>query len=330
MSLGINKMSKVTVIVAIYNVKDYLDACLGSLMAQTYKDVEFVCVDDGSTDGSKAIIEKYVALDERFKYYYKENGGLADVRNFGIENSTSEYIMHMDGDDIADPKMVEAAVFYMDSFKLDMFIFGHCKVYPDGTKEVIHLEMENGIYNLRSNPEILAKTPNSSWGKIYRRELFERYDIRYPVGLHHEDLATTYRLIFYAKKIGYEDRALYDYAVGRVGNVTSTVDESIYDIIKVTDILLNFYRDHEAFDMYYDELECLIERNYIFALRKAMRIKDRTFGDKFIDAVYRSKGHYFKRKNKKYRIERSKDDFIYRHRSLTKMYYHHVLRKGKR
>ena len=320
-------MSKVSVIIAIYNVSKYLDKCLKSLHEQTYQDVEFLCINDGSTDDSQIIIDKYCKLDKRFKSYIKENGGAADARNFGIEKATGEYIMHMDGDDRAEPKFVEAAVFYMERFKLDMFIFGYKQFTMDGDEEVIHLKVPNGIYNISEHPEILVNTPNASWNKIYRKELYDKYDIKYPKGLHHEDLATTFRLMYHAKKIGYNDRPLYDYLVDRKGNVTSSVNESIYDIIKVCDILVNYYKDHEAFDKYYDELECIVQRNYTFALKKLMRYPDKEFGDKFIDAIFRSKGQNFKRKNKKYRVNEQTTDEIYRHKAILKMYFHHKVKK---
>lgn len=319
---------KVSVIIAIYNVSKYLDRCLASLKDQDYQDVEFLCINDGSKDDSQKIIDRYCALDKRFKSYIKENGGAADARNYGISKAQGEYIMHMDGDDCADPKFVEAAVFYMERFKLDMFVFSYTQFTSDGDSEVIHLKVPNGIYDIDKNPEIMVDTPNASWNKIYRKELYDKYDIRYPKGLHHEDLATTLRLMYHAKKIGYNDRPLYNYLVDRKGNVTSSVNESIYDIIKVTDILLNFYIDHEAFDKFYDELHCVVSRNYTFALKKLMRYPDREFGDKFIDAIFRSKGHYFKRSNKKYRVNVQKTDEIYNHKSLLKLYYHHKVKKN--
>ena len=318
-------MKRLSVIIAIYNVEKYLRKCLESLSLQTYDDVEFICVNDGSTDQSQDVIAEFVKRDHRFISLIKENGGLSDARNFGLENSDSEYVMFVDGDDFVDPKMCEAAVFYMDSFKLDMLVFGYRQYYlKSGRSEDIRLLIPNGVYELKKNPEILAYMPNCAWNKIYKRCLFA--DIRYPKGLLNEDLATTFRLLYQAKKVGFEDRALYNYLIDREGNITSTINEKIYDVIKACEILIAYYIDHEAFKEYYDELNYVVERNCLTALRKVMSVKDKKFVNDFIDAVFRFKGQYFKRRNKKYKIAIDKGDSIYLHKGLLKAYYAYKVR----
>ena len=98
---------KISVIVPVYNVEKYLTKCVDSIMNQTYKDLEIILVDDGSTDNSGKICDEYVKKDKRFKVIHKKNGGLSDARNVGIKNSTGEYLSFIDSDDYIDNDMIE-------------------------------------------------------------------------------------------------------------------------------------------------------------------------------------------------------------------------------
>ena len=102
-------MSTVSIIVAIYNIEDYLKKCLDSLRVQTFSDITVYCVNDGSKDGSKKIIEEFCAMDSRFVLVDKPNGGLSDARNYALKDVTSKYVMFIDGDDFVQPDMVECA-----------------------------------------------------------------------------------------------------------------------------------------------------------------------------------------------------------------------------
>ena len=156
-------MAKIGIVVPIYNVYDYLDRNLESLMKQTYKDIEVLCINDGSTDKSQEIIDKYVNLDSRFKAFIKKNGGLSDARNYGLKYVDSEYVMFIDSDDFVEDTMVEECVTAMDDNHLDMFVFAYNQYYTEtDTKEFISLGIKDGIYSLRDNKEILAKTPNAA------------------------------------------------------------------------------------------------------------------------------------------------------------------------
>ena len=100
-------MSKVSIIVPVYNVEKYLKRCIDSLINQTLKDIEIIVVDDGSTDNSGQIIKKYQEKNSNIKYYKKENGGLSDARNYGMKYAQSEYIAFLDSDDFVDKTMYE-------------------------------------------------------------------------------------------------------------------------------------------------------------------------------------------------------------------------------
>ena len=101
---------KVSVIVPVYNVRDYLEECINSIVSQTYKKLEIILIDDGSTDGSSDICDKYAVEDRRIKVIHKENGGLSDARNCGLDNMTGDFVLFVDGDDAIKKDMIEVLI----------------------------------------------------------------------------------------------------------------------------------------------------------------------------------------------------------------------------
>ena len=118
----------ISIIVAVYNAKGYLERCLDSIINQTFSDYEVLLVDDGSTDGSGAICDKYEQEDSRFKVIHKENGGVGSARKIGLDNAVGEYIIHMDSDDWAEPDMLRKLYDFATDSNADVVI---CDLYRD-------------------------------------------------------------------------------------------------------------------------------------------------------------------------------------------------------
>lgn len=315
-------MAKVDIVVPIYNVEEYLGRNLESLMNQTFKDIRILCINDGSTDNSQKVIDEYVAKDNRFESYTKQNGGLSDARNYGLKYVNSDYVMFIDSDDFCEPTMVEESLNAMLGNHADMVVFGYNQFYTEtNQKEEIKLGVESGVYSLKENPSILAFTPNAAWNKMYKTKLFIDNDIRYPFGYRHQDLGTTAKLMYLSDKIVYLDKPLYNYLIDRPNNITRQIDNKIYHIIDMSKEILDYYQEKNIYDDYYDELNYLVERNLITALRKSVKLKDKKFVFKFIDDVFTFKKKYFNRKNKKYEIKSVKDDSVYLNKYLLKFYY---------
>src|SRR3954447_16249370 len=130
-------MPRVSVVVPIYNVEDYLAECLESLAAQTFEDLEVIMVDDGSTDGSAAIAESFAARDPRFKLVRRVNGGLSAARNTGIEAATGEFLAFVDSDDLVAPDAYEKLVGTLDKTGSDFASGNAHRLYPNGrTRQV--------------------------------------------------------------------------------------------------------------------------------------------------------------------------------------------------
>ena len=315
-------MPRVSIVVPIYNVEGYLDKNLNSLSKQTYQDIEVLCVDDGSTDNSAKVIEKYCSLDKRFIHLSKENGGLSDARNFGLKYVKGEYVMFIDSDDFCELDMVEDCVKHMDEDNLDMFIFAYNQYYlEENRKEFIPLEIKNCVTNLKEMPEILAKTPNAAWNKMYKTSLFVDNGIKYPFGYRHQDLGTTPKLLHLASRIGYDNKAYYNYLIDRPDNITRQIDKKIYHILDMCKEVVDYYKSVNCFDEVEQELNYLVNTNILRSLMKAMKFKDQKFVFAFIDDVFDFKEAYFKKPCRKYNLLERKSHMVYMHRNLCKAYY---------
>lgn len=323
-------MSKdLSIILPVYNVEKYLDKCLDSLVNQTINNYEIIVVNDGTKDKSQEIIDKYVnKYPNIIRSFIKENGGLSDARNYGIERCKSKYISFVDGDDFLSDDYVETSLNKMEVDDLDILIFSYNQYYlSDNTKEKIDLRINGGIYNLKNNKEILAYTPNAAWNKIYKTSLFIDNNIRYPYGYRHQDLGTTPKLLLKANKIGYLNKPLYNYIIDRPNNITTQIDKKLYHIIDMAKEVMDYYKLEDEYDKYIEEFEYLIKRNFIQSLRKAMKLSDKKFVFKFIDDIFKTIDVYFKNSKHKYKIDEEDGDRVYLNKFKCKLYY--VLKGGK-
>ena len=205
-------MEKISIIVPIYNVEKYLERCLKSIINQTYQNLEIILVDDGSTDGCAGICDKYAKEDNRIKVIHKENGGLADARNKGLEIVTGEYIGFIDSDDYIDKDMYEYLHFIMKQNDADISVCGKYIVYEDSDK--INKNNENDI-KILDNKQALIQLNSFSFfnmsvcDKLYKREIVE--GIEFPFGKKSEDYFVTYQYFARANKIAISKAQKYYY-----------------------------------------------------------------------------------------------------------------------
>lgn len=131
------KDMKLSVIVPVYNVETYLNRCIDSIINQTYKNLEIILVDDGSTDKSGKICDKYAAIDSRIKVIHKKNGGLVSARKYGVMNATGDYITDVDSDDWIENQAFSYMIEKLSQYNPDMLVLGHKKEYINGLLEHI-------------------------------------------------------------------------------------------------------------------------------------------------------------------------------------------------
>lgn len=223
---------KISVIVPVYKVEAYLDKCVKSIMNQTYENLEIILVDDGSPDNCGSICDEYAKNDKRVRVIHKENGGLSSARNSGLDLCTGEYVSFVDSDDWIDSKLYENLMNEINKEEVDLLEFKSVKVF-DNKEEKFEdtYEYKTFIDNeaLKSYYED-GRLQISSWSKIYKKELFD--NIRFPEGRLAEDLYTTYRVLYKAKKVGFIDYTGYYYYIREDSIMGSYKPELIRDVFE--------------------------------------------------------------------------------------------------
>jgi glycosyltransferase involved in cell wall biosynthesis len=203
----------VSIIVPVYNVEKYLKRCVESLICQTYKNVEIILVDDGSTDNSSSICDFYAQMDARIKVIHKSNGGLSDARNAGIEVAKGEYLSFVDSDDYVSPDFIMLLLKACEEYNADI---AQCRCISVDGDEGYTPFRESYPVSCLSGFDMIKRiyTDNGVetiviWSKLYRRHLYD--NIRFPKGKLHEDEFTDYKLFDKSNVVCLVDAELYFY-----------------------------------------------------------------------------------------------------------------------
>ena len=272
-------MSKVSIIVPLYNMEKTIAATLDSLCAQTLKDIEILCINDGSTDASLSILENYQAKDERIKIITKENGGISSARNIGLVNVSSPYFAFVDSDDVVEPNMMEKLYQKAVETKAQMVISDFYWTYPN--KEVYQ---KDGPY--LNNKELLIGMFATLWNKLYDTEWIKSLNIKFPIGYRYEDASFLYKLIPHLDRWEYLDEAFVHY-IQREGSITHTHNNKVKDMIFVFEDLHEYYLKNDLLKDYQTELEYLFTRFFLGnSFLRTCQIKDKQDRHKTLDLSY--------------------------------------------
>lgn len=229
------KENLISVILPIYNVSDYLDRCMKSVINQTYKNIEIIMVDDGSTDDSALKCDEYKEKDDRIVVFHKENGGLSDARNYGIKRASGDYITCVDSDDFVDLDYIEYLYSLITKYNVKMSICQHKVLYSNGKVKEFGKSGEEILSSKKCLERMLYHDviDTSAWAKLYDRNLFS--NVEYPKGKLFEDIATTYKLMLQCNEIavGYESK--YNYLVRRDSIVNCSFNPKKFDLLEMTD-----------------------------------------------------------------------------------------------
>lgn len=287
-------MTKVSIIVPIYNVESFLPGCFDSILAQTMTDFEVLAVNDGSPDQCQAIIDQYASKDSRIKPLFKQNGGLSDARNYAIPYVQGEYIFFLDSDDTMLPNTLEALLHCAEKNNSDLVICGYNEVScnTSSTKSIISdFRIKEG--GLMENPQILNRLPHCAWNKLYKAVLFKEKGIRFPKGYYYEDAGTSPIVYLNAKRISYLPMALINYLVDRPGNITQSVSPKIMDILADLKLVNEYYIQYDDFEQFKPEL-CLFNIRLIYDnLWKLKQVRDKKFIEKFLRESFQHLNYYF-------------------------------------
>lgn len=218
----------ITVIVPVYKVEAYLERCVKSIISQSYRNLEIILVDDGSPDASPKMCDDWAKKDERIKVIHKENGGLSDARNIGVDAAIGRYVCFIDSDDYIGEKFVETLYDLIMNCHTDVSAVGFREVTEDDFAEKITEDGEVRIFEGEDSIRELffnATYANYACNKMYKKELFE--SIKFPVDRKMEDLGTTYKLLLAATKIAFSTKPLYFY-YQRDDSILHKRDRSFY------------------------------------------------------------------------------------------------------
>lgn len=234
-------MAEISVIVPIFNMKNYLERCVNSILNQTFKSIEIILVDDGSTDNSSEICDRLSRRDSRIKVFHKKNGGLSDARNFGLKKSSSKLITFVDPDDWLEKDALGYLFELMKKYDAD-FVMGENRRVTKKT------EINKEFYpreKLLNQEQFLRKffkvgtqeDVQYAWAKLYKKRLFS--NVNYPVGLTNEDVPTTFEIILNSNRIVYSNKIIYNYFFNKNSITTEKFSCKRLDLLKVWDLVVN-------------------------------------------------------------------------------------------
>ncbi len=250
-------MVKVSVVVPIYNVEDYLEDCLNSLVNQTLEDIEIICINDGSTDNSLDIINKYAEKDDRMTVITQENGGHAVATNRGMSMAKGEYLYLMDSDDIVELNTLEDTYKLAEEKNLDFVIFKAIN-YNDPQDRYYETEVYSmgnllkvvgdNVFNYKDLPQnVLFNMSVTPWSKLYNREFVERIGAKFPEGLVFEDNVFFWQVLFNAERVYFYDKFLFTRRWYSTSSTTAG-DKRFLDSIQVYNLIWEEFRKHNEFE----------------------------------------------------------------------------------
>ena len=201
----------ISVIVPVYNTEKYLEKCLCSIVRQSYNNIEIIVVNDGSTDGSLTILERFAVMDSRVKVISTENSGLSAARNTGIDAASGDWVMFVDSDDFVDKDFCAHSLENVIKNNAEIGIVSYRKINLDGEIEGPVIPIEN---NVLTRDQIMQRLSyigleHYMWNKIFRKDIFD--GIRFPVGELWEDIAVLHLLLDRSHKVSLSDEQLYNY-----------------------------------------------------------------------------------------------------------------------
>ena len=243
-------MIKISIIVPVYNVGNYISVTIESLLNQTYKNFEIILVDDGSTDNSSSICKEYASKFDHIHYYFKNNGGLSDARNFGVSKANNDWIVFLDGDDFLESYSIELFSLLNQKFGADLI---SAKLESTSSLETVQKSL-SGNY-LSSSTEVSKtsileemyrnrRATVSVCGKLIKKSIVEKYP--FTIGILYEDLDVIAKYVHEASKLVICDELVYNYYQRPGSIVNSGFNPKQLDFYKAIDsnfqTIKNFYK----------------------------------------------------------------------------------------
>lgn len=249
-------MTKLSVIIPVYNVKDYIRECLDSILAQSFDDFEIICVDDGSSDGSLDILNDYKKRDGRIVVINKMNEGSGVARNCGLDAAQGEYVYFVDSDDILTENALELAVNEAEKKQTDILIFGAYSLHKGKKRNGCYSAKRfpqkylKGVFSAKDIKKSIFKFPSTAWTKLYKREFLQKNNIKFQEIRIGQDQLLFFHSMIKADRIALLPKNLYIYRRNRTGSATCCKKKQNYSPIYVFRAIENLLKDEGLFDEY--------------------------------------------------------------------------------
>ncbi len=238
--------AKVSIIVPVYNLEEYIENCIRSLLNQTYENIEILCIDDGSKDNSAAVIEKLIEEDNRVKYIHQENGGVSSARNKGLEVANGEYIMFVDGDDYMHYQAVEILVNSIELSDFDIVCAPEFKtsLTDESMSEIVNYKCEETDHNGLFSYKYGSALGKSVWSKIFRNDVAK--SVKFVENFSNgEDANYIVKILCKDANVGVVDKNLYYYFTRENSSVTSEFTQSKFSITLSFDDLCEYLKNSD-------------------------------------------------------------------------------------
>jgi glycosyltransferase involved in cell wall biosynthesis len=261
-------MPKISLIVAAYNIEDYIERCIESLLNQTFTDIEIVIVNDGSTDGTLDKIKNVIKNDNRVKLIDKENEGVVEARRTGFINSTGDYILFIDGDDWLDVRTCQKCYEKLLEDNYDIVYYGYYMAYDDGKNIKVDIDVKEDILKEKQflRELLLVNVKGCMWTKLIRRSYLIDNNIDFPKGIiYGEDLAMSVDIACYKPKVITINEQFYYYYQRENSITNSKLTNQAVHIIKALDYIKECMVKKKLFEELIDEYNYLVYRNLFYS-----------------------------------------------------------------
>jgi glycosyltransferase involved in cell wall biosynthesis len=249
------KMPLISVVIPVYNTEKYLSKCLDSIVNQRVNDIEIICVNDGSSDGSLSILREYAERDPRIVILDQENQGQAIARNAGLRISKGKYVSFVDSDDWIEPSLYELSLYFLENERTELVIFD-VNICEDSTT---HSNRSMAKYfkmkfhgNVRIDGDVILKSAVSPWNKIYLRDIISKYEISFSERLLYEDNSFHWKYMLQARNAYFLEEKLYNYRIRKnsIMHRTKSKLSRVEDHFLVCLDIFNYMKKYDLLEKY--------------------------------------------------------------------------------
>ncbi len=261
---------KISVIIPVYNTEKYVEKSVRSVMDQTYRNLEIICVNDGSTDGSAEILYRLQQEDPRIVIVEKQNGGPGESRNYGLAKATSEWISFLDSDDTLQPDTYDTISksfqYNPDMINFSIRVVSEKEGEPTSTEKKYYSVKYSGLVEI--NDEVIKHTDGSASNKLFRKSILDRYGIRFEK-IYYEDYTFTMQYCFCIKKAYYFQTQLYNYLrhSGSIMDETFNSTPRAIDHLYAVEYLYSFLAKHDLIKLHEQVLAEVFNAYYWLAIK---------------------------------------------------------------